>query len=114
MKTLRNGKIVNFTVIPYSKAPVLAPPPLARRGSVRKAEKKAIRRNYGVYLQMPHWRAIRDEIIKRAKGACEDCGAKTRFLQVHHLTYRRAGKELPTDLLALCDPCHKKRHKITS
>jgi hypothetical protein len=53
------------------------------------------------------WTYYRPTIIRRAGGCCERCGAKTRRLEVHHLTYERFGRELLTDLQGLCEPCHK-------
>jgi hypothetical protein len=31
-------------------------------------------------------------------------------LQIHHLTYKRIFNELPSDLQALCFPCHEWIH----
>lgn len=40
----------------------------------------------------------------------DDCGydldLERQFLEVHHRTYERVGRELVTDLLALCWDCH--------
>lgn len=33
-------------------------------------------------------------------------------LDVHHNTYERRGQERPSDLIALCRPCHEKHHDI--
>jgi hypothetical protein len=45
-------------------------------------------------------------IRRRAGGRCERCNKRTRYLEVHHLTYERFGRELLTDLQGLCKPCH--------
>jgi len=60
----------------------------------------------GVYLRSPHWRARRSQAIGRAGGRCERCGAGGR-LEVHHLTYKRLGRERDRDLRALCHRCHR-------
>jgi len=66
-------------------------------------------KEYGKYLQTPHWRRTRNAALMRAGYACDDCG-KRSGLQVHHLTYERIGAELPADLCVLCDPCHGDAH----
>jgi 5-methylcytosine-specific restriction endonuclease McrA len=55
------------------------------------------------------WRERREYILKRANFICEKCG-KRPATEVHHLTYLRVFNELPTDLLALCRPCHSESH----
>ena len=32
-------------------------------------------------------------------------------LHVHHLTYKRLGDELPSDLMVLCETHHKEQHR---
>ena len=71
-----------------------------------------------VYLRSPHWRARRSQAIGRAGGRCERCGARGR-LEVHHLTYKRLGRERDRDLRALCHRCHRladrrRRLRLTS
>ena len=62
----------------------------------------------------PSWANGRSAIGKayrakhRDKG-CDDCGAKHRRMEVHHLD-RSGGKKDPRDLLWLCPGCHKRRH----
>jgi 5-methylcytosine-specific restriction endonuclease McrA len=31
-------------------------------------------------------------------------------LDAHHVTYRNLGREEPGDVIAICRPCHRKRH----
>jgi len=38
------------------------------------------------------------------------CGCGGKGLEVHHLSYRRLGNELLSDLIVLCVGCHKKQH----
>jgi hypothetical protein len=75
---------------------------LARR--VRLARRRVWYRN--VYLRSPHWRTRRARAIALAGGRCERCGKPGR-LEVHHLTYKRLGRERDRDLRALCHPCHR-------
>ena len=67
---------------------------------------------YPQYLLTPHWQKVRAEAIARAKGRCQLCNIKAS-LEVHHRTYVRKGKELPEDVVALCDPCHEGFHKMS-
>jgi hypothetical protein len=65
--------------------------------------------SYRSYLQSNSWRIKRRRILDLAGNRCEKCGANEK-LQVHHLTYKRLGAELDTDLVALCPGCHYKAH----
>lgn len=66
---------------------------------------------YRRYLKTDHWKVTRAEALKRGHYKCHDCGSTTN-LQVHHLTYARRGHERQSDLVVVCDKCHKKRHGI--
>ncbi len=67
---------------------------------------------------------VRNKVLQRSKGCCEDCGLKTSTLELHHLTYQRNvrckgdmgasifGYEETNDLVALCRECHYNRHKL--
>jgi hypothetical protein len=61
---------------------------------------------YIEYRKSPGWKITRAYMIKRVGGGCQQCHSSTR-LQVHHRTYERLGRELPEDLLVLCEFCHK-------
>ena len=54
------------------------------------------------------WDEIAPRIRRRANWHCERCKKKTRWLEVHHLTYERFWHERDDDLQALCKPCHRK------
>ena len=66
---------------------------------------------YELYLQCQHWRTTRAAALRRAGHQCESCGA-VETLQVHHLTYKRLRRELPTDLKVLCRVCHMEAHGL--
>lgn len=67
---------------------------------------------YQSYLKSDSWRELRDAVWKRAKSRCEMCGRKLAKGegQVHHLTYLRFKHERASDLMLLCDSCHKNVH----
>jgi hypothetical protein len=67
------------------------------------------REKYQAYLCSPEWWERRSQAINNAKGRCEKCYSKAATC-VHHLTYARKYNELPKDLMALCDDCHKTIH----
>jgi 5-methylcytosine-specific restriction endonuclease McrA len=64
---------------------------------------------YHWYLGSAFWRERREFILERANHTCEKC-RKRRATEVHHLTYIRVFQELPSDLVALCKPCHAEIH----
>ncbi len=71
--------------------------------------KKKKQGNYNNYLGSDHWKATRNKALERADYECWHCGGGDK-LHVHHLTYERIGKELPTDLMVLCASCHARTH----
>ncbi len=67
--------------------------------------------DYDTYLQSPEWHD-KAEVAKRdARQRCQVCNAYNRQLHTHHRTYRNIGKELPGDLIVLCDDCHTIFHR---
>jgi 5-methylcytosine-specific restriction endonuclease McrA len=64
---------------------------------------------YRDYLQSERWRLTRIEALDRAANKCQLCTSKNS-LNVHHNTYERLGRELPSDLVVLCYSCHQKFH----
>lgn len=54
-------------------------------------------------------RSAAEAVRKRSGGTCERCHVRTAT-HLHHLTYERASRELPADLLHLCVFCHAKEH----
>jgi len=64
---------------------------------------------YREYLQTQHWQWLRADILDKRGAKCEHCGSAAK-IQLHHLTYERLGKELPTDVIILCKDCHGKAH----
>lgn len=66
--------------------------------------------NYEEYIKSDEWKRTRLWALDRADNKCQICSNKTS-LQVHHNEYARIGKELPSDLIVLCDKCHKLFHE---
>jgi hypothetical protein len=64
---------------------------------------------YRAVMASGGWRRRRAAAIRRAGRRCQRCGVRGP-LDVHHLTYRRLGRERPGDLLALCESCHGALH----
>lgn len=65
---------------------------------------------YQKYLASPEWKAVRDQVMRRAGGQCEREGCTRRAKQVHHKTYEGLGAETLRDIEALCGLCHTKEH----
>lgn len=69
---------------------------------------------YELYLRSPIWRLRRRLWILQAGGRCQDCHRRRRPLTIHHLTYRRLGRERRRDVRVLCWGCHQARHHSRS
>jgi hypothetical protein len=55
---------------------------------------------------------LRMACLMRDGYACQNCGKKQGRLEAHHLIYReQGGKDSLTNLLTLCEVCHKKVHE---
>jgi hypothetical protein len=64
------------------------------------------------YLNTIHWSKIRDIIIDRDKSTCTCCKKiLANDKHIHHLTYKRVGKEKLNDLVLLCKECHEIKHQ---
>lgn len=85
-----------------------APRAETRRREERRRELQ--RMPYAEYLRTPEWKATRDNAVKRARGCCQTCSSADR-LNVHHRTYIRRGHEYASDLIVLCEPCHRIFHE---
>jgi len=65
--------------------------------------------DYNQYILSPEWQEKRKSALIRADHCCQLCRS-TKKLNVHHNTYVRLGKELDSDLVVLCEECHKFFH----
>lgn len=66
--------------------------------------------NYSELLKDPRWQKKRLEIMQRDNFTCQLCFSTTKTLHVHHLAYVGSYPwETPdSDLITLCEDCHKK------
>lgn len=74
--------------------------------------KKWIQQNYEAYLKSEHWQDVRRRFRESGLGRnphCYTCGSSDK-LNLHHKTYKRVGKERLTDLMYLCEDCHRVLH----
>lgn len=76
------------------------------------ADVKISRYQYWSYIKSNKWKRKKAKTISRDDGKCRICGTKYRVLHVHHLTYRRFEDEWDSDLVTLCNSCHKEVHDI--
>lgn len=80
-------------------------PPRSKAQRIR--ERGSWRARYKTYLQSPAWAEVRRARLALDGGDCQ-CGARAEH--VHHLNYRRFGRERMEDLLSVCRACHSKLH----
>jgi hypothetical protein len=69
--------------------------------------------SYSDYLQSKHWIETKERFkcskLYR-KGRCFVCCSKAVERHIHHLTYKRIGREYLRDLRILCGVCHAAAH----
>ena len=66
--------------------------------------------SYPAYRGQPLYRIARSVVLKRANGMCEKCEVAPAT-EVHHLRYPAWGTfDTPSNLVAICHPCHCKEH----
>lgn len=57
-----------------------------------------------------HWRKLRLSILERDKYTCQSCGVITVVLEVDHIVpISDSNDNDPSNLQALCRPCHEKK-----
>ena len=65
--------------------------------------------DYKAYINSSEWRKKASERLNMDGCKCQDCGKEATA--VHHLNYDNLFNEnVETDLISLCDECHKRRH----
>lgn len=53
---------------------------------------------------------VREEVARRDKGICQQCGQAGS--ELHHVVFRsRSGRGVATNALTLCQPCHRRVHR---
>ena len=71
---------------------------------------------YSQQLKHPNWQRRRLEMLNGANFECQNCGDKNKMLHVHHKQYfknRMPWEYSDTELIVLCEDCHKEEHKST-
>lgn len=77
---------------------------------LRKARLEELGMTYREYLDSDLWiEAKRRHVLAGMPRTCTVCGDP--WIQFHHITYQRLGKELPGDLLPLCKAHHEMVHE---
>lgn len=68
---------------------------------------------YHDYINSPQWAAIRQAYLIEYGRDCKRCGKIASVIEVHHhVYYRFGGRELMSDLVGLCLPCHELVHEF--
>lgn len=62
--------------------------------------------------QMGFWN-VREYVLFRDGHKCFHCHKSDVPLNVHHLESRKTGGDSPSNLIALCEECHKKYHSLS-
>jgi len=69
-------------------------------------------KGYDAYLMTMHWRQLRIIVAEASGNKCKKCNKVVwRGFHVHHITYKRMGKERLSDLWFMCEDCHILLHK---
>jgi phage terminase large subunit GpA-like protein len=66
--------------------------------------------NYYSYIKSPEWYKRRYGALMRAGRKCQVCGSQ-QSLQIHHNSYQHLGNEPASDLICLCEQCHRLFHE---
>lgn len=54
---------------------------------------------------------VKQYVLNRDKRTCQHCGKMETRLEVHHIKFRnQGGTDIPTNLITLCNKCHKDLH----
>lgn len=61
---------------------------------------------YEIRINSPEWKILKFNLINQRGSKCERCETRTIYLEMHHKTYDRLGRELSSDLELLCHDCH--------
>ena len=62
--------------------------------------------------QLGFWN-VREYVLARDDHKCQHCKGKSKdpILNVHHIESRKTGGDSPSNLITLCETCHKAYHK---
>jgi len=63
-------------------------------------------RTYAEYLRHPSFKAVRELVMQRARGICQECRVSPAT-EVHHVDYPPWGTfDVPWNLVPICHGCH--------
>lgn len=62
--------------------------------------------------QLGFWN-VREYVLARDGHKCQHCKGKSKdpILNIHHIESRKTGGDSPSNLITLCETCHKEFHK---
>lgn len=62
--------------------------------------------------QLGFWN-VREYVLTRDGHKCQHCKGKSKdpILNIHHIESRKTGGDSPSNLITLCETCHKEYHK---
>jgi 5-methylcytosine-specific restriction endonuclease McrA len=81
--------------------------PIKRQSSRKKNRRYKV--NYSKYILSKAWQQRRIDAFEQYGKQCQACGLRYS-LHVHHITYKRLGREKLRDLRVLCSECHEIVH----
>lgn len=63
--------------------------------------------------QLGFWN-VREYVLARDGHKCQHCKGKSKdpILNIHHIESRKTGGDSPSNLITLCETCHKEFHKL--
>ena len=72
--------------------------------------------DYQEYIKSPEWQETSKKAKERVNYHCQLCNREgdDTTLHTHHNNYERLGLEFDSDLIVLCNSCHKKHHNKIS
>lgn len=73
-----------------------------------KIKKQTLNKEYKDYINSPEWKNKRKQKLSEI-NYCEKCKSK-KYLHVHHKHYKTFKQEQMSDLMVLCELCHKTLH----
>lgn len=65
--------------------------------------------NYDDYIKSKHWQDKKQEYFRFHDRQCIECGS-IKAIHLHHMTYEHIGNERLSELIPLCEMCHKATH----
>lgn len=68
------------------------------------------RKGYARYLLSPEWTAFRTRYRAKHPMVCASCDGPA--VHLHHVDYRRVGRERLTDVVPMCARCHRAAHDL--